>query len=174
MPATINPLLEKTVIQPFIISHAFDAPRELVWKAWTERECLMQWFGPKGFTMPAAKLDFWPGGMFHYCLCAPDGNEMWGKCDYREIVAPQRIVLAHSFSDEDGGLTRHPMSPSWPLEILCTTTFTEMNSKTKIALEWIPLNPTDEERSTFDGAHEGMKQGWTGTMEQLAEYLARA
>ena len=60
----------------FVISRTFDAPRDLVWKAWTERERLMQWFGPKGFTMPIAKLDFRPGGMLHYCLRSADGKEM--------------------------------------------------------------------------------------------------
>lgn len=169
---TINPI-EQRALQPFVISWMFDAPRELVWKAWTERQRLMQWFGPKGFTMPAAKMDFRPGGMFHYCLCAPDGTEMWGKFVYREIVAPERIVLVNSFSDEDGGVTRHPMSPAWPLEMLSKTTLADADGKTRLTIEWAPLNPADEERQTFEAAYEGMKQGWSGTFEQLANYLAK-
>src|SRR5579864_531181 len=94
--------------KPFVLSRTFNAPRELMWKAWTERDHLMQWFGPKGFTMPVAKMDFRPGGMFHYCMQSPDGNRMWGKFVYREIVVPERIVLVNSFSDEAGGITRHP------------------------------------------------------------------
>jgi len=160
--------------KPFLISSTFNVPRDLVWKAWTERSRLMQWFGPKGFTMPAAKLDLRPGGMFHYCLCAPDGNEMWGKFVYREIVGPDRIVLVSSFSNERGGVARHPFSPTWPLETLSTATFAEHQGKTKLTIEWSPLNPTEEERQTFDSNHEGMKQGWTGTFEQLASYLAEA
>lgn len=159
--------------KPFVISQTFDAPRDRVWKAWTERGRLMQWFGPKGFTMPAAKLDFRPGGIFHYCLSAPDGNEMWGKFVYREIVAPERIGLVNSFSDEDGNITRHPFSATWPLEMLSTTTFAEEGGGTKVTIEWSPLNPTDEERKTFDSSHDGMKQGWSGTFEQLTDYLAR-
>jgi len=104
----------------FIVSRVFDAPRDLVWKAWT------------------------------------------------------RIVLVNSFSDEKGGLTRHPMSPTWPLEMLSTTTLTEHEGKTTITPRWAPLNPTEEERKTFDAAHEGMKQGWTGTFDQLAAYLKGA
>jgi uncharacterized protein YndB with AHSA1/START domain len=157
----------------FIISRTFDAPRGRVWKAWTERGQLMQWFGPKGFTMPAAKLDFRPGGIFHYCLCSPDGKEMWGKFVYREIVTPERIVLVNSFSDEDGNITRHPFSATWPLEMLSTTTLAEEGGKTKITIEWSPLHPTDEERKTFDSSHDGMKQGWTGTFEQLTDYLGK-
>src|SRR5262249_1091602 len=57
-------------VTPFVISRTFDAPREQIWKAWTERARLMEWFGPAGFKMPAAKLDFRPGGTFHYCLAA--------------------------------------------------------------------------------------------------------
>jgi len=164
----------RPAIREFIISRAFDAPRDLVWKAWTERERLMQWFGPKGFTMAAAKMDFRPGGQLHYCLKSPDGKEMWGKFVYREIVAPERIVLVNSFSDEKGGLTHHPFKPTWPREMLSTTAFTEQAGTTTITLEWHPLNPTDEERKTFDSSHDGMKQGWTGTFDQLAEYLANA
>src|SRR5438128_5695654 len=102
--------------KPFVITRTFDAPRDKVWKAWTEREQLLQWFGPKGFKMTTAKLDLRPGGTFHYCLSSPDGKEMWGKFVYREIDAPKRIVLVNSFSDAKGGLTRHPMAPAWPLE----------------------------------------------------------
>jgi len=160
-------------IKPFVISRAFDVPRERMWKAWTERDELMQWFGPKGFKMTTAKLDFRPGGTFHYCLRSPDGKEMWGKFVYREIAAPERIVLVNSFSDETGGITRHPMSPTWPREMLSTFTLAQQGGKTTVNIEWIPLNPTDEERKTFDGAHDGMKQGWTGTMDQLADYLAK-
>jgi len=157
----------------FVISRAFDAPRDKVWKAWTDREQLMQWFGPKGFTMTTAKLDFRPGGTFHYCLRSSDEKEMWGKFIYREIVAPERIVLVNSFSDEKGNLTRHPSSPTWPMEMLTTTTFTEEKGKTTVTVRWIPLNPTDDERKTFEGARDGMRQGWTGTFDHLSDYLAK-
>ena len=158
---------------PFVITRTFNAPRDKVWKAWTERERLIQWFGPKGFKMTTAELDFRPGGTFHYCLRAPDGKEMWGRFIYRVIDAPERIVLVNSFSDEKGGLTRHPFAPAWPLEMLSKTTLTEEGGKTKLSIEWSPLNPSHEERKTFDSSHEGMKQGWTGTFDQLTDYLAK-
>jgi uncharacterized protein YndB with AHSA1/START domain len=170
---TMTTTLNISAHRPFIISRTFDAPRDQVWKAWTERERLVQWFGPKGFTMKTAKLDLRPGGSFHYCLQTPEGKEMWGRFVYREIVAPKRFVLVNSFSDEKGGLTRHPLAASWPLELLSTTKLTDESGKANLALEWCPLNPTEEERKTFDGAHEGMKPGWTGTMDQLAGYLAK-
>jgi uncharacterized protein YndB with AHSA1/START domain len=161
-------------IRPFVISRTFDTTDEKIWKAWTERERLMQWFGPKSFAMSAAKLDFRPGGFFHYCLQSPDGTKMWGKFSYREIVAPEKIVLANSFSDEAGGVTRHPFSSSWTLEMLSTLTLTEKDGKTTATVEWTPINPTPEERQTFDSSHDGMRQGWTGTFDQLQEYLRKA
>jgi uncharacterized protein YndB with AHSA1/START domain len=157
--------------ESFIISRTFHAPREQVWKAWTERDRLMQWFGPKGFAMTTAKLDFRPGGVFHYCLRGPDGDEMWGKFVYREIIAPRRIVLINSFSDAQGGLTRHPMAPAWPLEMLSTTTLAEHQGKTTVTIRWEPLNATAEERKIFNASHDGMRMGWSGTFEQLETYL---
>jgi len=160
--------------KPFIISRVFDAPRELVWKAWTDRDRLMEWFGPKGCTISYAKLDIRPGGSFHYAMKTPDGKEMWGKFVYRELVAPERIVLVNSFSDASGGLQRHPFSATWPLEMLTTTTLEDHGGKTKLTIRWEPINPTAEERETFDKMHGSMNQGWTGTFEQLAEYLAKS
>jgi len=162
-----------TACEPFIISCLLDAPRDRVWQAWTERKCLMQWFGPKGFTMPAAKMDLRPEGSFHFCLCSPNGEEMWGKWTFREIAPPGRIVLVNSFSDEDGVIIRHPLSPMCPLEMLSTTTIAEARGRTKLTIHWLPLQPTEAELKTFEEAHESMIQGWNGTFEQLADYLAR-
>jgi uncharacterized protein YndB with AHSA1/START domain len=165
-------LAKMSVEEEFVITRVFDAPRDLVFKAWTERDHLLKWFGPKGFTMGVANLDLRPGGVFHYSMRSPDGHEMWGKFVYREIVPPERIVLVNSFSDANGNLTRHPMSPTWPLEMLSTTTFTEHEGKTTLTLKWVPFNATEQERKTFDEARGGMQQGWTGTFDQLADYLA--
>ena len=83
----------------------FNAPRERVWKAWTEAEHLGNWWGPKGFDIVSVKLDLRPGGIFHYCLDRPEGQEMWGKFIFREIVPEQRLVFVVSFSDAEGGLS---------------------------------------------------------------------
>jgi len=72
-----------------------------------------------------------------------------------------------------GAKTRHPLAPSWPIQMLSTFTFMEASpGKTTFMVTWTPLNPTPEERATFEGGHDSMKQGWSGTMEQLATYLA--
>ena len=159
----------------FVISRVLDAPRELVWKVFSEPERMKEWRGPKGFTVIASKMDFRPGGIYHYGMQAPNGAAMWGKFVYREIVPPERMVFINSFSDGDGGVTRHPMSPSWPLEMLSTFTFEELpGGKTRFTLRWRAYNASAEEQKTFDAAHDSMNQGWGGTLEQLTAYLKTA
>ena len=158
----------------FVISRVFDAPRKLVWAAFTEAERMKEWWGPKGFTVVASKMDLRPGGTYHYGLKAPNGSAMWGKFVFREIKAPERMVFINSFSDEAGGITRHPMAPTWPLEMLSIFTFEEEpGGKTKLAIRWAPHNATAEEHKTFDASHDNMRQGWGGTLEQLTAYLAK-
>lgn len=169
-----NSLATTMAEKAFVISRAFDAPRDLVWKAYTEADRLKKWWGPKGFTMLQCEIDLSPGGIFHYGMRAPDGSVMWGKWIFREIVAPERLVVIVAFSDEAGGVTRHPFAPDWPLETLGTTTFEEHGGKTTITTHWVAVTPTDAERKAFDGAHDSMRMGFTGTFDQLAEYLAKA
>ena len=159
----------------FVISRVFDAPRELVWKCFTEPERMREWWGPKGFKSVASKMDLRPGGRYHYCLQSPSGAAMWGKLVYREIAPPERMVLINSFSDEAGGTTRHPMHQSWPLEMLSVFTFEEQpGSKTKVTIRWSPHNATEEEQKTFDTSHDSMRMGWTGSLDQLDAHLTKA
>jgi uncharacterized protein YndB with AHSA1/START domain len=160
--------------QEFVITRVLDAPRDIVWKAWTDPELLMKWWGPKGFTVRVSKMDLRPNGVYHYCLRAPDGNDLWGKWVLREIAAPERLVWINSFSDEAGNVTRHPMSPSWPLEMLSTLTLAEDQGRTTLTVRWAPHAATEAERKTFEAGHASMQQGWTGTLDQLAGYLAKA
>ena len=158
---------------PFVISRVLDVPRDKVWKSWTEVERLKQWWGPKGFTVSHCTLDLRPGGLMHYCLRSPDGHDMWGRFVYREIAKPERLVWVNSFSDEKGGVTRHPMSPGWPREMLTTVSFAEQKGGTLVKVQWIPIDATEEERRTFEAGRDSMQQGWSGTFEQLEQYLAR-
>lgn len=164
---------KETAGPEFVISRVFDAPRELVWKAFTESQHLVHWWGPKGFKVVSCEVDLRPGGVFLYGLESPDGLRMWGKFTYLEIVPPERIVHTVSFSDQNRGVTRHPMTPTWPLEILAVVTLTERGSKTEVTVTWTPHNPTAQERATFDRSHDSMRQGWGGTMDQLADHLSK-
>jgi uncharacterized protein YndB with AHSA1/START domain len=98
---------------------------------------------------------------------------MWGKWVYREILAPQRLVFVSSFSDPNGGVTRHPMAPDWPLQLLSTITFDETaDRKTTVTVTWAPLSASDTEKKAFANNFASMNGGWTGTFEQLEAYLA--
>ena len=154
----------------FIISRTFSAPRSAVWKALTDQEEMKHWWGPKGAKVIHSKMDFRVGGICHYCFETPTGN-IWGKFVYREIDAPKHLVFADSFSDEDGGITRHPLAPKWPLKMLTTFTLVEHGTTTTLTISLVPINPTNEERKTFEEAHDSMRKGWTGTLDQLTEYL---
>lgn len=172
MPANSHPS-PATQGQELIITRTFDAPRELVFKAFAEAERLAQWWGPKGCTIQVSKLDFRPGGVFHYRMSMPDGFEMWGRFTYREIVPPAKIVWVNAFSDSAGNLTRAPFGDTIPLEILNTVTLEEQDGKTLLTLRGGPIDATPEEVATFEGMFDSMQQGWGGTWDQLEEHLAR-
>ena len=166
--------MAETKTEPFVVSRVLDAPRERVWKAWTEAARLKQWWGPQGFKVHTCKVDLRPGGVFLYGMTAPDGSEMWGRFAYRVIDAPERLVFIVSFSDPQGGVTRHPWSESWPLETLSSVIFEDLGGKTRLTVQWVPHDSASElERKTFDEGRESMKQGWGGTMDQFAAYLAQ-
>jgi uncharacterized protein YndB with AHSA1/START domain len=162
--------------QEFVVTRTFNAPRDLVWKAWTEPERLAQWWGPKGCTIRVVKLDLRPGGMFHYAMQFEPGHDMWGRFIYREIEGPDRLVFVNSFSDASGGITRAPfpqLGDSWPLEVLNTVTLTERGGETTLALRGCPINATEEEQKMFASMVGSMQQGFTGTFDKLAAYLAQ-
>lgn len=155
--------------QELVITRVFDAPRDLVFKAWTERDRMMRWWGPKGFTLPVCKIDVRPGGAYLYCMRSPEGKDYWGKGVYREIVEPKRIVCTDCFADEEGNTVSpqaYGMSPDWPEEALITVTFDEHGGKTLFTLHHAPLKPGPER----DMCH----QGWSESLDKLDDYLAKA
>jgi uncharacterized protein YndB with AHSA1/START domain len=89
-------------MERMVVTRVFDAPRELVWKAWTDPKYVMQWWGPKGFTSPFCEMDFRVGGKFLYCMRTPDGQEFWNGGEYHEIVLHEKIVSSMYFSDSKG------------------------------------------------------------------------
>lgn len=151
----------------FRITRHFNAPRDIVWKAWTNPEWVSQWFGPKGFTCKVLRMELRPSGMTHSYLKSPEGAEMWGKFIYREVTVPTHLSWIHSFSDAQGNTARHPMHATWPLELLANLDFAEENGGTRLTLTWDAHNATAEEQATFDGGMESMTMGWTGTFDQL-------
>ncbi|WP_418317912.1 SRPBCC family protein [Piscinibacter sakaiensis] len=158
--------------KPFTITRQFGAPRELVFDALTKRDHLQRWMSPAGLEPVAGRLDLREGGSYHYGMRLPGGATMWGKWTFREIAPPERLVTVVQFSDEAGGLTRHPMAPLWPMHTLSTTTLTEAGTgQTTMTLQWQALNATEAEMQVFDASHLSMEMGWKGTMDQLAAHL---
>jgi uncharacterized protein YndB with AHSA1/START domain len=175
---TIDKLEEHLAVmlagEEFTLTRELNAPRELVWKMWTDPKHMVKWWGPAGFEMVKAEMDLKPGGMFHYGMKTPDGaHTMWGKLVYREIAEPERLIVVVSFCDENAKAIRHPMAPTWPLEVLSTMTFTEKNGKTTITMRGVPLNANEKEIKMYKSGYAGMQQGFAGTFAQLEEYLSK-
>jgi len=155
--------------QELVIERVFDAPRELVWRAWTEPEQVMRWWGPKGYTSPAAEIDLRVGGKYLWCMRSPEGQDLWSTGVYREIVPLERIVCTNSFSDEKGNVvpaSHYGIGGDMPQEMLGTVTFEDLGGKTRMTLRHEGL-PAGE-------MSDGANAGWNEAFDKLAEYLVRA
>ena len=153
-----------TAERTLIMERVFDAPREIVFKVWSECKHLAQWWGPKGWTLPVCEIDFRPGGTWLYCMRGPAGEESWGKAVYREIVMPERIVYVDAFADADGNVVE-----GMP-QMLITVEFTELNGKTKITSRTEFASVAELEATLAMGVVEGATETW----DRLEEYLAKA
>ncbi len=156
------------------IVRSFAAPRDLVWRAWTEADLLAQWFGPKGVATTVKTLDLRPGGMLHSSMTNPDGSIMWARFDYREVDPPHRLSWVHGFSDEDANRCPSPFGGPFPMEMLTTVVFEDRGDTTRITLTWQPLNATAEECAAFVASMGSFDMGWGGSFDQLDEFLAGA
>src|ERR671919_1560212 len=124
--------------QEIVIIRIFDAPRELVWKAWTDPEHFKRWWGPKDFTCPFCEMDFRVGGKYLNCMRSPEGQDYWSTGIYREIIPMERIVFTDCFADEKGNVvpaTHYGFSADFHLEMLVTVIFEDQNGKTKLTLK---------------------------------------
>lgn len=149
-----------------LITRIFDAPREVVWKAWTDPEHVKRWWGPKNFTAPFVKSDFRVGGKLLYCMRSAEGQEYWSTGVYREIIPLEKIVATDSFADEKGNIvpaSHYGMAGDWPLELLVTVTFEEQGNKTKFTLRHAGLPAGEMLKMTNDG--------WNESLDKFAESL---
>ena len=150
------------------ITRVFDAPRELVWKAWTDPKYVMQWWGPKGSTSPVCKIDFRVGGKFLCCMRTPDGQDFWNAGEYHEIVPHQKIVSSMYFSDAEGNKVNpeHYGIEHEAIEGAYDTTLFEDLGDGKTKLTFIG-NETMEE-----AAKSGQVEGWNQILEKIAAVVA--
>jgi uncharacterized protein YndB with AHSA1/START domain len=150
---------ENVAKREVVITRIFDAPRGLVFKAWTDPEHMARWWGPNGFTNPICDLDARVGGAWRIVMRSPAGIEYPCGGVYREIVEPERLVFTNIATDNEG----NPV-----LDGLTTVIFAEHGGKTKLTLQT---------RAVALVAHAtaylaGMEAGWTQSLERLAEELA--
>jgi uncharacterized protein YndB with AHSA1/START domain len=150
-----------------IITRIFDAPPELVWKAWTEPQHFKKWWGPKDYTSPHCKMDLKVGGRYHACMRSAEGQEFWSSGTYREIEPMKKIVFTDSFADAEGNLvpaSYYKMPGEWPMEMLVSITFEALaDSKTKMTLRHSGL-PAGQ-------MLEMTGSGWNESFDKLAESL---
>jgi uncharacterized protein YndB with AHSA1/START domain len=163
-------MAEKTVseVERMVVTRVIDAPRELVWRAWTDPQYVMQWWGPKGFTSPVCKIDFRVGGKFLCCMRTPDGQDFWNVGEYHEIVPLEKIVSSMYFSDAEGnkvepehyGIEHEAIEGAYDV-----TTFEDFgDGQTK--LTFTGNEPME------DAINSGQLEGWKQILDKVAAVIA--
>jgi uncharacterized protein YndB with AHSA1/START domain len=149
-----------------IITRNFNAPRALVWKAWTDPEHFMRWWGPKDFTSPVCKIDLRVNGKYLYSMQGPDGQIFWSTGVFLEIIEPEKLVFTDNFADENGNVvsaSEHGLGDYPAVEFIITILLEEENNTTKLTLK-----------------HEGLPEGemtemtaagWNESFDKLAFVL---
>ena len=155
---TTSSVTSETAERELVITRIFEAPRELVFKAWTEPERQAQWLGPRGFTSKILQSAKRPGDTYRYCMRDPQGGDHWQQGIVREMVEPERLVFTYAWANEQGQATRP--------ETIVTVTFEELGGKTKLTLR----------QAVFESvsARDDHRGGWNSSFDRLGEYLAAA
>lgn len=139
-----------------VITRVFDAPRELVFEAFTDPKHGLHWMGPRDYPIVKMEGELKPGGKWRSCLRAKDsGEELWNGGVYREVVAPERLVYTFAWDEESGNT---------PTETLVTLTFEDENGKTKMTFRQAPFASTE--------SRDGHNEGWNSSFDRLDDYLS--
>jgi uncharacterized protein YndB with AHSA1/START domain len=154
----------------YVLERVFDAPRELVWKTWTDPELLPRWYGPNVETI-IHLLELKPGGLWLVEMKWA-GNSHYQRVEYTEVTPPERLVWLHSNSDAHWNIIPSPMMTDWPRVLLTTVTLEEDAGRTRMRLTWVPHEASEAEIACFAAAIDRMGKGWDAGMKLLAELLA--
>ncbi|MBI0583263.1 MAG: SRPBCC domain-containing protein [Methanomassiliicoccus sp.] len=157
---------EQVEREEMVVSRTFDAPRERVWRAWTEPELIKQWWGPKGFTAPVIELDLRNGGKYLFNMRSPEGQDFWSAGVFKEVVKEERITVIDSFADQEGNIVPasfYGLTGAWPLESEVTVTFEDLGGRARIIIRQ-PGIPAGE-------GVEVSSAGWKESLDKLAELL---
>jgi uncharacterized protein YndB with AHSA1/START domain len=155
-------------VERMTITRVFDAPRDLVWKAWTDPKYVMQWWGPKGFTSPVCNIDFREGGKFLCCMKSPDGQEFWNAGEYHEIVPYEKIVSTMYFSDSEGNKVdpEHYGIEHEAIEDAHDVTLFEDLGNGQTKLTFIGNEPMESAKNS------GQVEGWNEILDKVATVIA--
>lgn len=160
------------------IERIFDAPRELVWKAWTDPEIVKKWWGPEGFSAPSIKVDLRVGGKYIFAMHGPKGSEwdrdMYSAGVYKEIVPNEKLVVTDYFSDQNGEIIdpdKEGQDPNFPKELTVTVLFEEIEGgKTKLSI----IYPKPKSEAEWQAMlKSGMKEGWGSSLVKLAKIIEK-
>lgn len=140
-----------------VLTRLLDAPRELVFRAWTDPEHVSHWWGPTDFTVPSIRMDVWPGGSYRACLRSAEGAEYWVQGTFREIVVSEQLVFSWAWEDDDG-------KPDHETQV--TVTFEDVGGKTLMTFRQAVFESVESRDS-----HEA---GWDECLDRLAAWLPHA
>lgn len=159
-----------SALPTYVLDRTFDAPPELVWKAWTEPSLFARWYGPNVETI-VHQLDLHPGGL---CLVEMrwGGASSYQRIAYSEVAPPEKLVWLHSNADAAWNVAANPRMPDWPRVLLTTVTLARDGDRTHLRLTWVPHEATAAEIACFAAAMSGADRGWAAGMELLAGLLA--
>ncbi|MEO6527663.1 MAG: SRPBCC domain-containing protein [Gemmatimonadaceae bacterium] len=143
----------RAAVRELVITRLFDAPRELVWRAWTDSEQAKQW-GPKGFTTPEREMEFRPGGAWHAVMISPQGERFRQHGVVREVVPMERLVFTFIWDE----------SPA--IEMLVSVSFADRGRNTEMVFRQTGF--------TSDGSRDGHEGGWTEAFDRLGEVIAKS
>lgn len=159
--------------QELMLVHEFNAPKELVFNAFGNAEALNEWWGPVESHNSVIKLDFRPGGIFHYKM-ESKGKITYGRFLFGKIIPHDLLEFTNSFADEQARIVKAPFDIQLPLEIFYRLTFTERNGKTTITLTGQSVNATPEQAETFRSINADVQKGFGATFDQLSAYLDKS
>ena len=154
----------------YVLEREFPAPRERVWRGWTDPALLARWYGPGAETI-VHRLDLEPGGLWLLEM-RWGGNAHHQRAEYLEVVPHERLVWLHSASDADGNVIANPMMADWPRVLRTTLTLEDRNGSTRMRFTWVPEAAGEAELVCFQAAMGGMDKGWNAGMDMLAGILA--
>ncbi len=166
--------MSKISIEPSIIVREFNAPRKLVFDAWTQVEHLNNWMFPmEGCTCEFVRADIQNDGSSLHKVTMPNGHEMWLFTRYVEVISPEKLVFLQYMSNENGDIVAMQHMPNWPKDMLATLSFEETSGGgTKLTFLWEPRDPTPEEAQAFEASRADHGKGWGAGMAQLERYLS--